>query len=175
LRFDDISALHRGGYEVASISLLFVAASWLASFALDAIAIASALASHRFSLAPPRRCADGARNGAQGRPRTARPLSRGGHPSGHPCGHPSGHLSGRIAPSRKRGFSAALRRLRAFRFADIPTSPIARCNGIGHRRHRHRFSLLFAPLAPGAPAITSALVQQRLSDQTRPRCVCDDA
>jgi hypothetical protein len=73
---------------------------------------------------------------------------------------------------RKHGFSAALRRLRALRFADIPTSPIARCNRIGHRRHRHRSSLLSAPFAPGAFAITSALVQQRLSDQPRPRCVC---
>ena len=168
LRSADISAFHRGGYTVASISLLFVPASRLASFALDAIAIASALATHRISPRAAARARRGARNeGAM----KARPVSRGGHPSGHLCGHPSGHLALR----RKGGFVAALRRLRGRRLADIPTSPLVRCKGVGHPRHRYRSALLLAPLAPGAIAIASALASQRLSDQPLPRCVCDDA
>ncbi len=169
LRFADIPTSPEGrciGSPRRSHSFLSMLP--LAPFAPGAFAIASALASQRFSLAPPRWRADGARNGANARPTKARPLSRGGHPSGHPCGHPSGRPSGHLAPSQKRGLSAAQRRLRALPFADIPTSPIVRCKDIGHRRHRHRSSLLSAPLAPGAFAITSALVQQRLSDQPRP-------
>jgi hypothetical protein len=105
-----------------------------------AIAIASALASQRF-------CPD-------------RSLSRGGRPSGRPCGRPSG----RTGSWPQAGPPAAQRRLRASRFADIPTSRSVRWTvtvGLG-------YFCLSRPSLPGAIAIASALASQR-SFADRPR------
>jgi hypothetical protein len=101
-------------------------------------------------------------------------VSRGGRP----CGHLSGHPSGRLAPRPKGRLLAALRRLRALRFADISTSPEVRCMGSARRSHSFLSMLLLAPFAPDALAIASALASQRFSAEPRRQrlvAACDGA
>ena len=95
-----------------------------------------------------------------------RPLE-GASRGGRPCGHLSGHPSRRLAPRPKGRLLAALRRLRAWRLADIPTSREVRCIGSARRSCSFMPLLPLAPFAPGAPAIASALATHRFSGERR--------
>gem|GEM_PF-1514523 len=163
LGFADISADNHDGYGFLRSASLSIPC---APLALGACAIASALATQRLSLAPPRsHSLAAARCGANRGSERAGSVSRGGHPSGRPCGHPSG----RFALRPKGGFLAALGRLRALRFADIPTSPKGRCMSSVRRSHSFTSELPLAPFALGAIAIASALAPQRFSAKPRGR------
>jgi hypothetical protein len=170
LRFADIST----SPEVrcmgsARRSHSFLSMLLLAPFAPDALAIASALASQRFLGQPRRRRLAAAFDGAaDGRQRPFR-RSDGGPLCGPPCGPLSGPLCGRLPTSAKAGLSRSQRRLRALRFADIPTSQSGRCMSRVRRRPLRRSVQLLAPLAPGAIAIASALAPQRSSAEPRRR------
>lgn len=136
-RFADIPAAHQ--CRCMNPELAPPASPMIASLSLDAFALASALATQR--------CGRRSRKG-------------------HPPGHPSGHLPGHPSDSPKGGFLAALGRLRAARFADIPTSPIDRCMSSERRSHLPSRQLL-VPLALGTLAIASALAPQRFSAEPR--------
>jgi hypothetical protein len=166
-RFADISTSRRCRYT--NLELAPPILPMIAPLTLDAFALASALATQRLPLAPPRsRSLAAARCGVNGEPEGAGLVSRGCRPSGRPCGRPSGRPSGRLAPQPKGGFPAALRRLRALRFADISTSPKGRCMSSTCRSHPWPIELL-APFALGAIAIASALAPQRFSAEPRRR------
>jgi hypothetical protein len=94
-------------------------------------------------------------------PAGAGSVSRQRRPSCRPCGRPFG----RLAPRPKGRLPAALRRLRALRFADISTSPKGRCMSSVRRSDPFISELPLAPLALGAIAIASALAPQRFSAQ----------
>ena len=97
------------------------------------------------------------------------PVLAGASRGGRPCGHLSGRPSGRLALQPKGRLLAALRRLRALRFADISTSPEVRCMVSARRSHSFLSMLVLAPFAPGAFAIASALASQRFLGQPRRR------
>jgi hypothetical protein len=173
-RFADISAAHRCRYmnpETATpISSPTRARRLPRALTLDALAIAAALATHRFSAEPRRRRSAAALRGAVGGPQAAVWASREGHPSGRPSGHPSGRPSGRFADSTEGGFLARQRCLLALRFADIPASRKGRCASPVCRIHSRGPVWLDAPFAPDACAIAPALATQRFSGPPRWRC-----
>lgn len=170
-RLADISAAHRCRYmnpETATpISSPTRACRVPRALTLDALAIAAALATHRFSAEPRPRRPAAALRGAVGGPQAAVWASREGHLSGRPSGHPCGRPSGRFTDSTEGGFLAPQRRLLALRFADIPTSRKGRCASPVYRIHPRGPVWLDAPFAPDAFAIASALATRRLSGPPR--------